>query len=33
MKINIYYNEFKTTPHGFNIFIINCLFNMHMFNI
>jgi len=33
IKINIYYNDFKTTQHGFNIFINNCLFNMHMFNI
>jgi len=33
IKINIFYNEFKTTQHGFNIFINNCLFNMHMFNI
>ena len=33
IKTNIYYNKLKTTPHGFNIFINNCLFNMHMFNI
>jgi len=33
IKINIFYNEFKTTQHGFNIFINNCLFHMHMFNI
>jgi len=33
IKTNIYYNELKTTQHGFNIFISNCLFNMHMFNI
>ena len=34
IKTNIYYNNLlKTTPHGFNIYINNCLFNMHMFNI
>jgi len=33
IKTNIYYNELKTTQHGFNIFINNCLFNIHMFNI
>ena len=33
IKINIYFNKFKTTQHGFNIFINNCLFNMHMFKI
>ena len=33
IKLNIFYNEFKTTQHGFNIFINNCLFNMHIFNI
>ena len=33
IKTNIYYNELKTKQHGFNIFINNSLFNMHMFNI
>jgi len=33
IKINIYYNELKTTQHGFNIFINNCLFNIRMFTI
>jgi len=33
IKINIFYNELKTTQHGFYIFINKCLFNMHMFNI
>jgi len=33
IKTNIYYNELKTTQHGFNVFINNCLFNMHMFKI
>jgi len=33
IKTNIYYDELKTAQHGFNVFISNCLFNMHMFNI
>ena len=33
IKTNIYYNDLKTTQHGFNIFINNCLFKMHMLNI